>query len=118
MSALQFAAFLRLSAADGIRLDGVLWLEKKSAETDEEYWKEYNIQDVVGEVLDKCWTHHRAQLRNRVEYFDAFKNLLTRLASLQNSLALQIQRRIASALGESFVNGLLRKWHIVPIGEN
>jgi len=56
MSALQFAAFLRLPAADGIRLDGVLWLERKSAQTDQEYWKTYNIQDVVAEVLDNCWT--------------------------------------------------------------
>ena len=97
MSALQFAAFLRLSTADGIRLDGVLWLERKSTETDEEYWKKYNIQDVVAEVLDKCWTHHRAQLRSKVEYFDAFKKLLSRLAGFQNALALEIQRRIASA---------------------
>jgi hypothetical protein len=96
MNALQFAAFLRLPAADGIRLDGLLWLEKHTPRSDDEYWKEHNIQDIVSEVLDKCWTNHRAQLRATAEYFDAFKNLLSRLAAFQNPLALEIQRRITT----------------------
>jgi hypothetical protein len=95
MSALQFAAFLRLPASDGIRLDGLIWLDRKTVKTNHEYWKEYNIQDIVAEVLDKCWTNHRAQLRATTEYFDAFKNLLSKLAAFQNPLALEIQRRIA-----------------------
>jgi hypothetical protein len=73
MSALQFAAFLRLPASDGIRLDGVLWLERKTVRTSDRYWKKYNIQDIVAEVWDKCWTNHRAQPRAPTEYFDAFK---------------------------------------------
>jgi hypothetical protein len=96
MSALQFAAFLRLQSARGIRLDGIVWLQRESAKADEEYWKEYNIQDVVAEVLDRCWTDQRAQMRSNREHFNAFKNLLSKLAGFQNPLALEIQRRIAA----------------------
>jgi hypothetical protein len=95
MSALQFAGFLRLPAADGIRLQGVAWIEEKSAPADEEYWKEDNLQDIVAEVLDKCWADQRGPLRAKSEYFEAFKRLLSRLAALQNRLALEIQHRIA-----------------------
>jgi len=95
MSALQFAGFLRLPAANGIRLQGVAWIERKSAEADEEYWKEDDLQDIVAEVLDKCWASQHAQLRSKSEYFDAFKRLLSRLAALQNRLALEVQHRIA-----------------------
>jgi hypothetical protein len=97
MNALQFAAFLRLPATDGIRLDGILWLDRHSPQTDKEYWAEHNIQDIVAEVLDKCWTNHRSQLRRKAEHFAAFKNLLTTLAAFQNPLALELQRRIAQA---------------------
>src|SRR6185369_4522219 len=62
-NALQFAAFLRLPATDGIRLDGILWLDRHSPQTDKEYWGEYNIQDIVAELLDKCWMDQRSQLR-------------------------------------------------------
>jgi hypothetical protein len=96
MSALQFAAFLRLASAQGLRLDGILWLQRHGAEADEKYWKEHNIQDVVAEVLDKCWTQQRVHLRSKPEYFTAFKKLLSKLAGFQNPLALEIQRRIAA----------------------
>jgi hypothetical protein len=96
MSALQFAAFLRSPAAKEIVLDGLVWFERNSNSAKDEFWREHNIQDILAEVLDNCWRHHRPQLRQREECFSAYKSLLKKLATFQNPLALEIQQRIVS----------------------
>jgi hypothetical protein len=96
MSALQFAAFLRSPAAKEIVLDGLVWFERNTKAAKDEFWQEHNIQDILAEVLDKCWRHHQIELRQEEKYFTAYKSLLKKLAVFQNPLALEIQQRIAT----------------------
>lgn len=91
---LGFVVFLLKPAAQDLRLDGLSWLY--TASQTNEFWSEHTIEERLASLLDKCWHSHQADLRQHPEAFAAFKQLLKKLADLQNLLALEIQQRIAS----------------------
>ncbi|MBE9053451.1 hypothetical protein IQ243_24190 [Nostocales cyanobacterium LEGE 11386] len=93
--ALQFVAFLLKPAAEEVRIDSLPWLYAAS-QSNEQFWTEYNIQEKLASLLDVCWRYHESKLRQHHDSFNAFKNLLKKLADFQNTLALEIQHRIAS----------------------
>ena len=92
--ALSFVIFLLNPAAQDLRFDGLSWLY--TASQTNEFWSEHTIEERLASLLDKCWHSHQSDLRQHPEAFAAFKQLLRKLADLQNSLALEIQQRIAS----------------------
>lgn len=79
-----------------ILFDSLIWLKETISQTDEWFWRERDIQDWLVSLLEQCWRCHQAKLRQKQASFDAFKDLLKKLAEFQNSMALEIQQRVAS----------------------
>ncbi|MCP6761207.1 MAG: hypothetical protein NHB32_21270 [Fischerella sp. CENA71] len=94
--ALHFVAFLLKPAAEELRIDSLTWLYTASQSNDH-FWTEDNIQKNLASLLDVCWRYQESKLRQHNDSFNAFKNLLKKLADFQNTLALEIQQRIASS---------------------
>jgi hypothetical protein len=93
--AVKFMIFLKQPAAEEILLDGLIWLEQGTNRANQWFWQERNIQDCLVSLLEQSWRCHEPKIRQRQETFNAFKNLLKKLADFQNPLALEIQQRIA-----------------------
>lgn len=94
--ATKFIIFLKQLAAEEILFDSLIWLKEAISQTDEWFWRERDIQDWLVSLLEQCWRCHQAKLRQKQASFDAFKDLLKKLAEFQNSMAFEIQQRVAS----------------------
>jgi len=62
----------------------------------ERFWREGDIESRLASLLEQSWRCHKVKLRQQHNSFNAFKNLLKKLADFQNPLALEIQQRIVS----------------------
>ena len=94
--AVKFIIFLKQPAAEEILLDGLIWLEMAVNLASERFWRELDIESRLASLLEQSWRCHKVKLRQQHNSFNAFKNLLKKLADFQNPLALEIQQRIVS----------------------
>jgi hypothetical protein len=92
-----FIVFLKQPAAEEILLDSLIWLEKAANQTDDLFLRGYRIQEELASLLDVCWSSHQSKLRHSEATFDAFKDLLKRLADHQNKLAMELQDRVSKS---------------------
>ncbi|MBV6626989.1 MAG: hypothetical protein KI793_29310 [Rivularia sp. (in: Bacteria)] len=94
--ATHFIIFLKKPAAEEIVFDGLIWLNEAISQVDQRFWRERDIQDWLVSLLDQCWRYYQSRLRLKKASFDAFKEILKKLADFQNPMALEIQQRVAS----------------------
>jgi hypothetical protein len=69
-------------------------------QADDEFWNERDIPEGLAALLDYCWSFQTANLRKQQSAFNAFMNILKKLADRQNAMALEIQQRVAAAIGQ------------------
>ena len=94
--AIKFIIFLKKPAAEEILFDALIWLKEAISQVSDYFWGERDIQDWLVSLLDQCWRCHQLKLRQQQTSFNAFKELLKKLADFQNPMALEIQQRVAS----------------------
>jgi hypothetical protein len=89
----RFIIFLGKPAAEEILFDGLTLLEEVLILVNESFWKS-DLQSCLVSLLDYCWRCHQSKLRHNPKAFDAFKELLKKLANFQNPMAIEIQQRL------------------------
>jgi len=91
----HFAVFLEQPGAQGLVLDGVVWLEQAITANEESYFQEERVQRSVVSCLDTCWTTMGRAVRKNEAAFSSLRKLLRMLADRQEQVAIELLRRIA-----------------------
>lgn len=91
-----FAIFLKQPATVGLLFKGLTWLGTAAKAAGNYYFRDKETLDQISSLLDHCWNSHRSELRTDAAAFNAFRYLLTRLAELQELVANEILRQLAT----------------------
>ncbi len=94
--AMLFAIFLKQPATVGLLFKGLTWLGTAAKAAGNYYFRDKETLDQISSLLDHCWNSHRSELRTDAAAFNAFRYLLTRLAELQELVANEILRQLAT----------------------
>jgi len=92
-----FAVFMEQPGAQGLVLDGLVWLEQAVAKRGDGYFREERFRRSILSCLDTCWSTMGLEVRKNKEAFSSMRTLLRMLADRQELLALELLRRIAEA---------------------
>jgi hypothetical protein len=87
--------FLQTESADGIVLDGIIWVADSVPYEASYFWGD--AQKSIVEFVDWAWRNKEAEIRQSVMAFEAVKTILGHLAGLQNKVALILLDSIGSA---------------------
>ncbi|MEK6289268.1 MAG: hypothetical protein AABO57_26450 [Acidobacteriota bacterium] len=93
-----FSVFLMSSAADGILLEALRWIEASIVNASRDFFNERDVQECLVQLLDHSWHTHNTALRQQPDTFKAFMSVLKKMADLQNPTALEIQQRVVSTV--------------------
>jgi len=94
-----FAHWLKLAAAEPVRLSGVMWLDRALVGDGAErviYWE--SAAEPVASLLNIVWRQDESRLRQNAAAFTAFRNLLRWLADRQNAIALDLVGRLGGLM--------------------
>jgi len=96
----SLATWLETDAAALLRLRGLSWLDRalKKDGKDRVYRSE-DSDEAIASLLQVVWRDDEARLRRDAEAFVAFRSLLSRLASRQIPLALELVGRLGGLAG-------------------
>jgi hypothetical protein len=81
-------------AAAFLRCDGLLWLSRGVPVNEAWEWEDKGIQDGLVSLLVLIAEKHGSELRSRADVYAAFLAFATRLAALQNGVAVELFHRI------------------------
>jgi len=91
----KFARWLERTAAEPIRLPGLVWLNQSLAGTGtERVFDRESTADAVASLLNVIWRQDEERLRRNTAAFTAFRSLLRWLVDRQNPVALELLGRI------------------------
>jgi hypothetical protein len=93
-NSLALIHLLRSKAAPFLRCDGLLWLGKGIPVDQEWEWENREIQDAFAGLLVLLAEKHGPELKSRTDVHATFLAFATRLAALQNSVAVELLVRM------------------------
>ena len=93
----RFARWLKIDAAESIRLQGIVWIEQViNQQNNNHLLKEESVMDSIASLLNVAWNNDQKQLRQKDLFFGAFKSLLYLLSERQNRVAIELSKLLTS----------------------
>ena len=91
-----FVVWLRLPAAEPLRLPAVRWLLPVANDADDYWWDDERLTETLAEVLDQSWRDDHEMIAADAHLYREFRELVALLVQRQNAIAMDLQDRMAS----------------------